>query len=543
MKTLSLIVSHLLLMAAILTAVPIESEKAVMRFLPYQRKWIMDDARMRLAEKSVRIGFTFCDAFKNVRKRLLHKKRDYLFATKDEASAVEYMATCLEFCDLYNLTKDILNKGEERVRVPVRDKEGKATGFTEEVKMLFIKFKNGSRIIAFSSNPNAMLVFGGDVGLDEFAAHEQQTKLWETAQGRITMGYDIGVWSAHKGVDTLFNEFAHEARAGKGGWSYYRITMEDAIDQGYLDMLFQKTGKRWTKEEFLADCRNRARLEEIFQQAYMCNPSGGSSLAVPWSVIQLCSKPYTDYERAHLEGGQVDALFQPFTDSEGAKKARERRIQAWLESVYPKAAARRARHAWGFDVAATGEGDLASMYLDEKSGGLLTMRALLTMRTEDWHFMETVARWFMRTITDVNGCGDETGLGKNICWNLAKAFPARFEGVNFSSEKHDMGFALTAAMQTGEKLWPAAEEDIGQDYFALHKTYQGKRWVFSEGKNVLNPHSHCDIAWSGALSSRAAQLKGTPAAATGVKFDRQAQGRPDGLRQQRRARSMHRTLN
>jgi hypothetical protein len=48
---------------------------------------------MRLAEKSVRIGWTFADAFKNVRQRLVHKKRDYLFATKDQASAVEYMKT------------------------------------------------------------------------------------------------------------------------------------------------------------------------------------------------------------------------------------------------------------------------------------------------------------------------------------------------------------------------------------------------------------------------------------------------------------------
>ena len=48
---------------------------------------------MCLAEKSVRIGWTFADALKNVRKRLLHKNRDYLFATKDEASAVEYMRT------------------------------------------------------------------------------------------------------------------------------------------------------------------------------------------------------------------------------------------------------------------------------------------------------------------------------------------------------------------------------------------------------------------------------------------------------------------
>ncbi len=31
--------------------------------------------------------------------------------------------------------------------------------------------------------------------------------------------------------------------------------------------------------------------------------------------------------------------------------------------------------------------------------------------------------------------------------------------------------------------------------------HTGTRWNFSEGKNLLNPASHCDIAWAGALST------------------------------------------
>src|SRR5258705_10050183 len=56
-------------------------------------------------------------------------------------------------------------------------------------------------------------VYGGDVGLDEFAKHPNARLLWETAQGRVTWNYDLAVWSSHDGEDTLFNEFAQEARA------------------------------------------------------------------------------------------------------------------------------------------------------------------------------------------------------------------------------------------------------------------------------------------------------------------------------------------
>jgi len=49
-----------------------------------------------LAEKSVRIGWTYADAFKNVRKRLHFPNRDYLFATKDYQSAYGSHGRCNE---------------------------------------------------------------------------------------------------------------------------------------------------------------------------------------------------------------------------------------------------------------------------------------------------------------------------------------------------------------------------------------------------------------------------------------------------------------
>ena len=254
-------------MAAILPGIQIDGDATLAKyFLPYQLQWIEDDSTMRLAEKSVRIGWTYCDSFKNVRKRLRHKNRDYLFATKDQQSAIEYLTQCKKFAELFDYTRSIVSSGEDSMKVEAKDDSGKS--FTQEVKFGYIKFDNGSRIIAFSANPYAMAVFGGDVGLDEFAKHQSAEKLWETAQGRITWGYDIGVWSAHDGTDTLFYQFSREAHAGKGGWSHYRVTMEDAVEMGLLEKINAVSGKNMTREQFIQDCKNRARLPEIYEQAY-----------------------------------------------------------------------------------------------------------------------------------------------------------------------------------------------------------------------------------------------------------------------------------
>src|SRR3989475_8714645 len=255
------------------------------RFMQHQINWIQAENAIHdqgqqaiaLAEKSVRIGWTYADAFKNVRKRLWFKNRDYLFATKDYASALEYIRQCYTFAEIFNLPNAVTRHGEEYIQVNRPDEHGRPSTLTEEVKVGVIKFDNGSRIIAFSANPQAMAVYGGDVGLDEFAKHPNARLLWETAQGRVTWGYDLAIWSSHDGEDTVFNQFAQEARAGKPPWNlYYRVTMVDAIEFGLVEMINRAQGTFFTREQFLESCQGRAGDEDIFQQAYMCNPAGAT---------------------------------------------------------------------------------------------------------------------------------------------------------------------------------------------------------------------------------------------------------------------------
>ncbi len=103
----------------------IGSVKLADYFMPHQIAWIEGEETLHaagkqvvaLAEKSVRIGWTYADGFKNVRKRLLHPNRDYLFATKDYASALEYVRQCYKFAEVFDLTRTIKTHGEETLSV------------------------------------------------------------------------------------------------------------------------------------------------------------------------------------------------------------------------------------------------------------------------------------------------------------------------------------------------------------------------------------------------------------------------------------------
>jgi len=58
-------------------------------------------------------------------------------------------------------------------------------------------------------------------------------------------------------------------------------------------------------------------------------------------------------------------------------------------------------------------------------------------------------------------------------------------------------------LATAEKRFPRSDQHIAADFFALRKFYTGTRWAFSEGRNTVNPASHCQIAWAAALASHA----------------------------------------
>jgi phage FluMu gp28-like protein len=437
-------------MPALLPCIKIDSDAALAKhFMHHQLHWIQAEDTIHaqgrrafaLAEKSVRVGWTYADAFKNVRKRLRFKNRDYLFATKDWPSSLEYMAQVYRFAQLFNLTGTIVSRGEDSLKVDRLDSDLRPTAFTDQIKIGYIKFDNGSRIIAFSAHPQAMAVYGGDVGLDEFAKHPQAKLLWQTAQGRVTWAGDIAVWSSHEGEDTLFNQFVQEARAGKGPWNlYYRVTMPDAIELGLVDAINRTHGTHFSPEQFLADCRARAGSDDVFEQSYMCNPLGADTASiVPWSSIERCRADY-QIERIHLESNQVLARFGQFNP--GDEKSREHQIHQFLRDKFPMLLCgpnasftthRRPRstlHAppstsqlgLGFDVAASGQGDLAVFYIDQPKDSQLWLRALLTARTEDWHFLKTVLFYFLQHLPNLQATGDESGLGRQICWEAANPF-------------------------------------------------------------------------------------------------------------------------
>lgn len=443
----------------------IDSTQAETRyFLPYQLDWIRDDSMLRGAEKSVRIGWTFGDAFKNVRKRLHHAKRDYLFQTKDESTAIEYVQVCYQHAEIFKVTKSVLSRSVEEMKVPRFNEDGKDTGLVDEVKVGRIVFDNGSRILAFSSNPNAMRAFGGDVGLDEFAFHRQPDALWASAAGRTTWGFDLGMWSSHNGEGTLFNEMMEEAKAGKNKWSHYRVTMVDAIAQGLVEKINAVSGKNKSREEFLADCRARARSQAAFDQEYMCIPSSDATAFIPRDLVRRCrSHEGTPWEYSLEEAGRCrNPLFG------------------------------------GLDIGR--HHDFTSFTVTERVGDIRIVRRRIDLQNMPFSEQERVLYpWFkvcQSTAIDKNGLGEHLAERATERFGRAKIEPYAFTAAS----KEALAYITRTHFEDGTVRLPNSplDAELEDDIAAIRRSTSPGGAVKFEADRGKN--GHADRFWSLALS-------------------------------------------
>jgi hypothetical protein len=80
--------------------------------------------------------------------------------------------------------------------------------------------------------------------------------------------------------------------------------MADLSSDGLVELINRARGTSFTRQEFLADWRARAK-KKFSRKPYMCNPMGAcANHIVEWSAIERCRYDY-EIIRAHFEHPQI----------------------------------------------------------------------------------------------------------------------------------------------------------------------------------------------------------------------------------------------
>jgi len=419
----------------------------------FQRDWVLDTARYKLAVKSRRIGFTFGTTLE-IALDCVERRTKWLIISRTQDTAKEAIREVRNHLGVMALVAEheaqIL---EVQTDLWFRDMR---------VTMFVIQMPNGSTIQALTAHPDAARGFGGNVFLDEFGFHAESHELWKGASAAIFRGDRLIVVSTPHYEQGYYFELARKAgmtmghppaERKQGIWSCHWVDVHLAAPQ------LRTIGVPVDLDEL----RELAGDEEGWLQEYCCAFLSSSEQWIPMELIAAA--------RSRLATREWD----PHCQVEGKLYA-------------------------GIDIGR--RKDRTVIWIDELIGDVAFCRGVITLEKTPFAIQERIAADVIAH-PKMRRCRiDETGIGMQMAENLARKFGSRVEPVTFNLHtKEDM--AVTVRRRFEEKL-----DKIPEDAPAVERAIAAiKREPTSSGKlrfdAARSEAGHADEFWAKALADTA----------------------------------------
>lgn len=426
--------------------------------LPYQSRWIQDRSLLRLMEKSRRVGISYGTAYDLVREHGSQGCRtDSWVSSRDEPSAKLFLRDCKSFASALNL-------GAKSLGERVIDADGN--------NAYVLRFASETDINSLSSNPDAFAGKGGNVVLDEFALRKDPQMVYAIAKPTIDWGGRLSFISTHRGSGNYFNTLVRKIReqGNPMGMSLHRVTLQDALDQGFLWKLQTKLSPedprmQMDEGEYFDYQRSTSADEETFRQEYMCEPADDASAFLEYALIDGC-------------------CYRPG--------------ESWEFSVEDAAGCSNPLYG-GLDIGR--EHDFTSFFLLEYVAGQYMTRKRIDLQKVPFSTQEEILYPWFQYCDRV--CIDKTGLGMQFAERAAERFGRyRIEGVGFTAQsKEGLAYPVRTAFEDRAIRIPF-DEALKADLRAVKKetTAAGNiRFAADRGTN-----GHADRFWALALAIAAA---------------------------------------
>ncbi len=246
--------------------------------LPYQQRWVRDKSKIKIAEKSRRIGLTWGEAADDALYSASSEGGDTWYIGYSMDMAKEFIQDAGKWVKHYNLAAGEM----EEVMIEDGDPDKAILSYR-------ITFASGYRITALSSRPTNLRGKQGRVVIDEAAFHDDLPGILKAAIALLIWGGEVRIISTHFGDDNPFNDLIGEIKAGKKKYSLHKITFDDALDDGLYKRICQVLKRKWSEQseaewrQEMIDFYGDDADEELF-----CVPSRGSGIYFPRALVESC---------------------------------------------------------------------------------------------------------------------------------------------------------------------------------------------------------------------------------------------------------------
>ncbi|MBF0416997.1 MAG: hypothetical protein HQL86_01955 [Magnetococcales bacterium] len=249
--------------------------------LPYQQKWVADKAKVKICEKSRRIGITWAEAVDDVLIAATGKSdggADVWYIGYNKEMAEEYIRACAGWA-----------KGIQKAASEIRESLFRDEDVERDILTYSIDFASGYRITALSSAPSNLRGKQGVVVIDEAAFHPHLPDLIKAAMALLLWGGKVRIISSHNGDDSPFNQLIQECRAGKKGYVVHRYTFQEAVAYGLYRRICLVTHEAWSRKgEKAWVAQAYADYGSDAEEELDVVPSSGSGVYLTRAVIESC---------------------------------------------------------------------------------------------------------------------------------------------------------------------------------------------------------------------------------------------------------------
>jgi len=439
-------------------------------FLPYQVAWLQDRSRMKIWEKSRRIGATYCQAYEDVRDCVERAGLAVWFSSADESAAKEYILYCEQWAKLFKRAGQILSLGDE-----ILDER-------EDVRALVLRLRNGSRIHGLASNPKAFRSKGGKVVLDEFDWHKDQRAMYAAAKPSTTWGYDLRILSTYRSNGGLYAQFIRDAKkaAAEGRvpvFSVHTTTIFAALEQGLLEKIMGREVSEGERQAWLAAERESCGDENIWLQEYCCIPADENEAFLTWDLITPCEA--AEAGRPELTGDGPIYV--------GMDLGRRR--------------------------------DLTVIWVLEQVGDVYWTREVVRLQGASFAAQEEELARVVERYGPVRVCLDQTGMGEAVVEAAKRRFGEYVvEGVLFTGPvKQELAFGLRRRFEDRQVRIPV-DQEIRRAHHQVKKTVTAAGNIRFDAERTAA--GHADEFWAHALAVQAAASPYQPVSYESVQGNR-----------------------
>jgi phage FluMu gp28-like protein len=208
--------------------------------LPYQIKWHQDTARVRLAEKSRRIGFSWgCIAAEGTLEAAAQRGMNQYYMGYNMGMAAENIGDARTFAEAYGMVISAIDVSREREVIGEKK---------QDITRFRLTFSSGYIYEALSSSPWNWRGRQGHAWIDEAAFHRNLQEVIKGAMAFLMWGGRVDIISTHNSEENDFFELCRQVKTGKVPYSLHHIDFDQAIAEGLYKRICLVTGKDWSPE-------------------------------------------------------------------------------------------------------------------------------------------------------------------------------------------------------------------------------------------------------------------------------------------------------